>query len=127
MLFLGDMPDHMSFGLFSMNLYACSRPATAVRIARLAESAGFDSLWAGEHVVLPDPRVAPSPMEPSDPILDPLVALSFLAAHTSAVKLGTGIIILPQRNPLILAKQVASIDVLSEGRLMLGIGAGYLE
>ena len=72
--------------------------ATAVRIARLAESAGFESLWAGEHVVLPDPRVPPSPMDPGEPILDPLVALSFLAAHTTTPKLGTGIVILPQRN-----------------------------
>lgn len=117
----------MRFGLFSMNSHACSRPATAARVARLAESVGFESLWAGEHVVLPDPRVPPSPLEPDEPILDPLVALAFLAGHTTAAKLGTGIIILPQRNPLVLAKQVASLDALSEGRLILGIGAGYLE
>jgi probable F420-dependent oxidoreductase len=114
------------FGLFSINAYACSRPATAARIARLAEAAGFDSLWAGEHVVLPDPRVPPSPMDPDAPILDPLVALSFLAGQTGLL-LGTGIVILPQRNPLVLAKQVASLDALSGGRLILGIGAGYLE
>jgi probable F420-dependent oxidoreductase len=117
----------MQYGLFSVNSYACSRPATAVRIARLAESAGFESLWAGEHVVLPDPRVPPSPMDPGESILDPLVALSFLAAHTTTPKLGTGIVILPQRNPLVLAKQVASLDALCDGRLILGIGAGYLE
>jgi probable F420-dependent oxidoreductase len=121
------MSDRLRFGLFSLNYYACSRPATAARVARLAESAGFDSLWAGEHVVLPDPRRPPSPMDPEHPILDPLVALAFLAAHTSRVKLGTGIVILPQRNPVVLAKQVASLDQLSEGRLILGIGAGYLE
>ncbi|HEY4028191.1 MAG TPA: LLM class F420-dependent oxidoreductase [Candidatus Dormibacteraeota bacterium] len=121
------MPDALRFGLFSVNSYACSRPATAARIARLAESAGFDSVWAGEHVVLPDPRVPPSPMEPDQPILDPLVALSFLAGHTTSLKLGTGIVILPQRNPLVLAKQAASLDALSGGRLILGIGAGYLE
>jgi probable F420-dependent oxidoreductase len=117
----------MKVGLFSVNSYACSRPATAARIARQAESCGFDSLWAGEHVVLPDPRVAPSPMEPGEPILDPLVSLAFLAAHTTTVLLGTGIVILPQRNPLVLAKQVASLDAVAEGRLVLGIGAGYLE
>jgi probable F420-dependent oxidoreductase len=115
------------YGLFSVNSYACSRPATAVRVARAAEAAGFDTLWAGEHVVLPDPRVTPSPMEPDEPILDPLVALAFLAAHTTSLRLATGIVILPQRNPLVLAKQVASLDALSEGRLILGIGAGYLE
>jgi probable F420-dependent oxidoreductase len=109
-----------------MNPCMCS-PATAGRIARLAESAGFDSLWAPEHVVLPDPRVRPSPMDPDEPILDPLIALAFLAGHTTTLQLGTGIVILPQRNPLVLAKQVASLDAMSEGRLVLGIGAGYLE
>jgi probable F420-dependent oxidoreductase len=117
----------LKFGLFSMNMDACSYPDGAARIARLAEAAGFDSLWAGEHVVLPDPRVPPSPMAPEDRILDPIVALSFLAAQTSQILLATGIIILPQRNPLVLAKELASLDVLSQGRLLVGIGAGYLE
>ena len=62
-----------------------------------------------------------------DRILDPVVALTFLAAQTTSVALGTGIIILPQRNPLVLAKQLASLDVLSEGRFVFGIGVGYLE
>jgi probable F420-dependent oxidoreductase len=110
-----------------MNSRTCSRPETMTRIGRMAEDAGFDSLWAGEHVVLPDPRVPPSPMEPEDPILDPIVALTFLAAHTRTVRLGTGIIILPQRNPLVLAKELASLDVLSGGRLIVGLGVGYLE
>ena len=117
----------MHFALFGVNMDAWLRPAAAARLARLAEEAGFESLWAGEHVVLPDPRVPPSPMDPADPILDPTVALTFLAAHTSRVKLGTGIIILPQRNPLVLAKELASLDALSDGRLILGIGVGYLE
>ncbi|MBA2277131.1 MAG: LLM class flavin-dependent oxidoreductase, partial [Chloroflexia bacterium] len=89
----------MKFGLFSMNMDACSYPESAARIARLAEAAGFDSLWAGEHVVLPDPPVPASPMAPEDRILDPLIALAFLAARTTTIRLGTGIIILPQRNP----------------------------
>lgn len=117
----------MKFGLFSMNAYACGSPETAVRIARLAEAVGFESLWAGEHVVLPDPRTPQSPMNPEEPILDPLVALSFLAGHTQHVRLGTGIIILPQRNPLVLAKEMASLDVISGGRFLCGIGVGYLE
>jgi probable F420-dependent oxidoreductase len=117
----------VEFGLFSMNSYACSSPETAVEIAQLAESAGFESLWAGEHVVLPDPMVSPPGMEPEDRILDPIVALTYLAAHTRRVLLGTGIIILPQRNPLVLAKELASLEELSGGRLIFGIGAGYLE
>ena len=117
----------MKFGLFSMNSGLCADPGTAKRIAVVAEDAGFESLWVGEHVVLPDPRVPPSPMEPLDPMLDPAVSLTFLGAHTSRVKLGTGIIILPQRNPLVLAKELASLDVLSGGRLIFGVGVGYLE
>lgn len=117
----------MHFGLFAVNMYACSYPETAIEVAQLAEAAGFESLWAGEHVVLPDPRVPPSPMAPRDRILDPVIALTYLAAHTSQVRLGTGIIILPQRNPLVLAKELASLDELSGGRLIFGIGVGYLE
>ncbi len=121
------MPDKLTFGLFSINSGACSYPATATRIARAAEATGFDSLWAGEHVVLPDPQAPPSPLAPQERILDPLVALSFLAGQTRRVLLGTGIIILPQRNPLVLAKQVASLDELAEGRLLFGVGVGYLQ
>jgi len=117
----------MKFGLFAVNMYACSYPETAIQVAQLAEEAGFESLWAGEHVVLPDPSGPRSPMAPHDRILDPLIALTYLAAHTSRVRLGTGIIVLPQRNPLILAKELASLDELSAGRLIYGIGAGYLE
>lgn len=117
----------MKFGLFSMNSHVCSYPEAAAGIAQLAEAAGFESLWAGEHVVLPDPQASPSPMAPNERILDPVIALTFLAAHTRQVRLGTGIIILPQRNPLVLAKELASLDELCGGRLIFGIGAGYLE
>jgi probable F420-dependent oxidoreductase len=116
-----------TIGLFAINSHACAEPEAAARIATLAERLGYDSLWAGEHVVVPSPRVDPSPMEPEEPILDPLIALAHVAAHTERIKLGTGVIILPQRNPLVLAKQVASLDVLSGGRLIVGIGVAYLE
>jgi probable F420-dependent oxidoreductase len=66
-------------------------------------------------------------MEPEDPILDPFVALAFAAAATTSIRLATGIVILPQRNPLVLAKQIATLDVLSGGRFTLGLGVGYLE
>lgn len=117
----------MKLALFSMNSGVCATPEGMTRIGRAAEESGFESLWVGEHVVLPDPRVPPSPMNPEDPILDPVVALTYLAAHTRSVRLGTGIIILPQRNPLVLAKELASLDVLSGGRLIVGVGIGYLE
>jgi probable F420-dependent oxidoreductase len=117
----------MHFGLFSTNAYACSYPDVVAGVARAAEAAGLESLWGGEHVVLPDPQAPPSPMAPQDRILDPLIALTYCAAVTTRVRLGTGIIILPQRNPLVLAKELASLDTLSNGRLIVGIGVGYLE
>ncbi|HVH04981.1 MAG TPA: LLM class F420-dependent oxidoreductase [Myxococcota bacterium] len=117
----------MRFGLFGINVGACARPDSVVRVAQAAEAAGFDSVWTGEHVVLPDPQAPPSPAGPRDPFLDPAVALTWIAAHTKTLRLATGIIILPQRNPVVLAKEIASLDVLSGGRAILGIGAGYLE
>lgn len=117
----------MKLGVFGVNWGVTHGRAETVRLARVAEELGFDSVWAGEHVVVPSPRVPPSPMEPTDPILDPLVHLAFVAAVTERVLLATGIVVLPQRNPLVLAKQAAALDVLSGGRLLLGIGAGYLE
>jgi probable F420-dependent oxidoreductase len=116
-----------SIGVFGLNQHASADREPLARLAPLAEELGYDSLWTGEHVVVPDPRQPPSPMDPLDPILDPLVALAFLAAHTTRVRLATGIVILPQRNPVVLAKQLASLDVLSGGRLVFGMGVGYLE
>lgn len=119
--------SNVTIGLFAINYHACAEPQAAAQVAQLAESLGYDSLWTGEHVVLPSPRVDPAPMDPDEAILDPLVALAHLAAHTEQIRLGTGVILLPQRNPLVLGKQVASLDVLSRGRLILGVGVGYLE
>ena len=116
-----------TIGLHGVNVGALADPAAAARIAALCEELGYDSLWTADHVVLPSPRVAPSPLDPDVPILDPVVALAHLAHVTHDIRLATGIVILPQRNPLILAKQVATVDVLSGGRVTLGIGVGYLE
>jgi probable F420-dependent oxidoreductase len=117
----------MKFGVFGINIGPCADPATAVAVAGAAEAAGFDSVWTGEHVVLPDPQVPPSPAPPRERFLDPAVSLAFLAGQTERLRLATGIIILPQRNPLVLAKELASVDVLSGGRLVFGLGAGYLK
>jgi probable F420-dependent oxidoreductase len=113
--------------LFGINLGLVSTAEAIAQVAKAAESAGLDSVWAAEHVVLPDPRVPPSPSDPQTPMLDPLVALGYAAAHTTRLRLGTGIIILPQRNPLVLAKELSTVDVLSNGRLIFGLGVGYLE
>ena len=117
----------MKLGIFGINTGPCALPETAAKVARAAEAAGFESVWTGEHVVLPDPQAPPSPAPPRHPMLDPAVALGFLAAHTERLRLATGIIILPQRNPVVLAKELASVDVLSRGRLIFGLGAGYLK
>jgi probable F420-dependent oxidoreductase len=117
----------MKFGLFGINNGHCAFPKTAATVARAAEDAGFESVWTGEHVILPDPQAPPSPVAADFPMLDPTVSLSFIAAHTTKIRLGTGIIILPQRNPIVLAKELASADVLSNGRLIFGIGVGYLK
>ena len=120
-----DNPSTPSIGLFGVGQRAGTD--ALARVGSLAEDVGYDSLWMGEHVVVPDPHRPPSPMQPLDPILDPLVALSFLAGRTTRIRLATGIVILPQRNPLVLAKQLASLDVVSGGRLVFGMGVGYLE
>ncbi|WP_211241408.1 LLM class F420-dependent oxidoreductase [Pseudonocardia spinosispora] len=130
---LGRLPivsaklENMELGVSGLNAKAVLGPAEAVDLARRAEELGYRSWWAGDHVVLPSPRTADSPMAPTDPILDPLIHLGYVAAVTERIELATGIVILPQRNPLVLAKQVASLDVLSGGRMTLGVGAGYLE
>jgi probable F420-dependent oxidoreductase len=102
-------------------------PSVMARIAREAESAGYESVWTGEHIVLPDPQAPPSPAAPETSMVDTAAALSYLAAVTSTIKLGSGIIILPQRQPAVLAKSLASVDYLSGGRLIFGLGVGYLE
>ena len=117
----------MLLGLVHVNMGSMSQPDHLVAAARTAEGAGFDSVWAGEHIVLPDPQVPPSPMSPQDPALESLLALTWAAAHTTTIRLATGIVILAQRNPVVLAKQVATLDVLSDGRVTLGVGVGYLE
>jgi probable F420-dependent oxidoreductase len=117
----------MKIGLFAANYGTCGDPAAAVRVARAAEEAGFESVWTGEHIVLPDPMRDGSPLPAETPLLDTVVALTLIAAHTSTLRVASGIIVLPQRNPLVIAKELASVDVVSEGRLIVGVGAGYLE
>ena len=104
------------------------------RMASVLESSGFASVWVSDHVVMPatvrsrypyaDDGVATWATD--DPWYDSIVALAMAAAVTDAVELGTAVLVLPQRNPVVLAKQVASLDRLAGGRVVLGVGAGWL-
>ncbi len=125
----------MKFGIAFANTGPFAHPAAAVEFAQAAEAAGFESLWTVEHVVVPSGYDSPYPYDPSGkmpggedfPIPDPLIWLSYVAAATSRIHLATGILILPQRNPVVLAKELATLDHLSGGRMLLGIGVGWLE
>ena len=110
--------------------------AATVALAQAAEAAGFDSLWTVEHVVVPKGYQSTYPYDPSGKmpggredfdIPDPLIWLAYVAAKTKSIRLATGVMILPQRNPGVLAKEVATLDRLSGGRVTLGIGVGWLE
>ncbi len=116
----------MKFGYFGLNMGPFCEPENMRALVRLAEDAGFESLWTGEHVVLIDPQAPPSPAPPETPFLDSVAALAFAAAHSTKLLLGSGIILLPQRNPVVLAKELAGVDVLSQGRLLFGAGVGYV-
>jgi len=116
----------VKIGVCSANSGPYATRAKLCVLAEAVEAAGVESVWVSEHVVVADPRQPPSSMQPTDPILDPVAALAFLAARTSAARLGTGVIVLPLRTPLVLAKELATVDVLSDGRLIFGIGVGYV-
>src|SRR5277367_168232 len=112
-----------------------STPELLATIGREAEDCGFSCLWVGEHVVLfeeyassyPYANDGKIPAPPGSGLLEPLTTLSFLAAHTRTVRLGTAMVLLPQRNPVYTAKEVATLDWLSNGRVDFGIGVGWLE
>jgi probable F420-dependent oxidoreductase len=109
------------------------QPSLLAELGRGLEDRGFESVWLPEHVVLFDHYESAYPFTsdgqvkiPSDTgLLDPFVALTFLAARTSTLRLGTSVCIVPQRNPLYTAKQVADLDVLSQGRVEFGVGLGW--
>ncbi len=117
----------MKIGLFAINYGTCGDPSSAVQVAQAAEAAGFESVWTGEHIVLPDPMLPSFLLAPEMPMLDTVVSLTWIAAHTKRLRIASGIIVLPQRNPLLLAKELASVAVVSGGRLIVGLGAGWLE
>ena len=126
----------MKFGLMFANTGMGSKAAGAQALATKAEALSFESLWTVEHVLVPSGYESKYPYDPSGKMAggaesfdlpDPLIWLAYVAAATERIKLATGILILPQRNPAITAKEVATIDALSGGRVILGVGVGWLQ
>jgi probable F420-dependent oxidoreductase len=116
----------MHLGLFGANFGTLADPDLQVCVARAAEESGFESIWTGEHVAMPI-HDNPVPTPPETPMLDSVVALTHIAAHTRTLRLGTGILVLPHHNPLLVAKALLSLDIVSGGRLIAGFAAGYVE
>jgi probable F420-dependent oxidoreductase len=125
----------MKFGIMFANAGPLGEPALATGIAELAEEHGFESLWTVEHTVVPSGYESEYPYDDSGrmpggdevSITDPLIWMAWVAAVTARLRVATGILILPQRNPLTLAKELATLDVLSGGRVELGVGVGWLR
>ena len=126
----------MKFGLRYCNTGRYVDAALAVELVQAAEEAGFESAWTVQHTVVPENHVSRYPYSEDGrmrggafdfPLPDPLIWMAYVAAETSTINLGTGILILPQLSPVVTAKQVATLDFMSGGRTLLGIGVGWLR
>ena len=126
----------MKFGLRYCNTGRYVDGALAVELVQAAEEAGFESAWTVEHTVVPEGYESAYPYSEDGkmaggahdfPLPDPLVWMAYVGGQTSRIKLGTGILILPQHSPVITAKQVATLDRMTGGRVLLGIGVGWLK
>jgi probable F420-dependent oxidoreductase len=123
----------MRVGLHALGIGTGARPEVIRAVAMAAEATGFATLWSGEHVVLVDRPGSRYPYSADGQIavpadadwLDPLLGLSFIAAVTTTIGLATGVLLLPEHNPVLSAKQAATLDVLSGGRFTLGVGIGW--
>src|SRR5437870_3932088 len=124
----------MHIGFFAIGIGTTAAPESLALTARPLEQTGFHSVWAPERFVWMDHYTSKSPyykdgkvpMPATTDILDPFAALTFAAAHTTTLRLGTGVCLVPERNPVITAKEVASLDRLCGGRLDFGVGVGWL-
>ena len=125
----------MKFGLAFANVMHFGTGEGAKTIGQAAEAAGFESVWTVEHIIYPEGYQSTYPYDDSgkmpgtgdNPIPDPLIWLGFVAAHTTTLRLATGISLLPERSPITYAKEVATLDNMSGGRVELGIGIGWLK
>jgi probable F420-dependent oxidoreductase len=124
----------MKIGLIPVNI-GVESVSQLVGVAQLAEQSGYESVWTFEHVIVPMDYQSKYPYDqsgkmgaaPETPFVDPLIALSAIAAATKTIRLGTGVNILSEVKPLYMAKQAASLDFVSDGRFMLGVGIGWLK
>jgi probable F420-dependent oxidoreductase len=118
-----------------MSPIASTEPGAAAAFVRLLEDLGCESVWAVEHVVVPSRYASVYPYDlsgvmslgPDDDVPDPLHWLTFAAAHTTTLRLGVAMLILPLHNPVVLAKRLSTVDRLSGGRLLVGVGVGWLR
>src|SRR5690349_20741688 len=123
----------MRLGLHALGIGSGATRAVIDAVARAAERCGFATLWAGEHVVMVDQSASRYPYSDDGQIavpaaadwIDPLIGLSFVAAATSTIGIATGVLLLPEHNPVLVAKQAATLDTLSGGRFTLGVGVGW--
>jgi len=123
----------MKIGITAIGIGKAARPTTIRAVAEHAERLNFGTLWAPEHVVLFDEHRSKYPYSPDGRflagstvnLLDPFIGLSYAAAYTSRIRLATGICLVPEHNPLVLAKMIASVDRVSGGRFALGVGIGW--
>jgi probable F420-dependent oxidoreductase len=124
----------VDFGANIFGVGPLADPAMLAEVAGLAEALGYHSVFVADHVVVPRAlasrypysRDGGFPYDPDAPWLDPLVALGFLAARTRTIRIGTSITVLPMRHPIVTAKQVATADHLSRGRVIFGVGVGWM-
>ncbi|MDH5672440.1 MAG: LLM class F420-dependent oxidoreductase [Myxococcales bacterium] len=125
----------MKFGIMFANAGPFGEPELLAHLAQTAEAVGVESIFTVEHVAVPVgyesqypySKSGKMPGPESSPIPDPLLPLAFVASITKSLRLGTGILILPQRHPIYVAKEIATLDVLSGGRVLFGIGSGWLQ
>src|SRR3984893_19412688 len=113
----------MILGLSIPNVGPLADCANVTEIAVNAEELGYACLWTTDHIIVPNSM----PDQPFGNILESMTTLAYLAARTTTIGLGTGILVLPQRDPLLVAKQAATVSHLSGGRLALAVGVGYIE
>ena len=125
----------MGLGCVYPNRGVMATPEHLVRFGQQAEALGFETIWTSDHIVVPTAVRSPYPYHPTgqmpfiptEPYLEPLIVMTYLAASTQRIRLGTSVLILPYRNPIFTAKALATLDVLSRGRITLGVGVGWME